>query len=536
MPRRGRPRQQTMRKLPVPRHSVLERRVFHQENYHYSYNPRTFILVTPVDTGKKKRIRSESDLIERGLRTHTGTTHETVHWIQQHCTTVGFLTSLLRNAFADLVVKSIASLPQSDRDDLIRMRTKSDALPLIGICSRTGESVVNVNRELGEFKTLAHVVIGFAHVIALFEKPLTAQANWGMRTSAIPTAVNLAYKRVGGRHEMQPAISMEGSGPCFFEQQEITTYGLFEYHACVNELFSMYSVLAIAGDRKVNGREPAARVLDRLNEIGNGEYGCPLRLFFDRVGTNPDNLISSLLTLGLTCYAALNPTFGGRGVAQSPPRQPSWKTIYPPMRFAEMCSAVKKLGLLHGERVSDHPSHEEVVKYLVDLSDCSGLPIAGPPGDRDFSRTMVQSEPSTLGYLLKMRQWFWNESSSKLPLVVEFGRLGSGPHLERYFPDLARRKEKLNADVIVTHHGMFGNYEPPLQWTPDNELLVVGDDVDGARQLMDAAAQECCIEELVFDTGPLRFDGYPSSGAEAAGLRYRTVEALRDRLGSELVR
>lgn len=510
---------------------LLHRRPFHQGNTGYRYNPYTFILTTPSGDPETTRHRMGEDVVNVGMQLHSGMTHEQTHWIQQHSTTIGFLLSLLRHCCANLALETIASLPQAEKDELLLARNTPEN-PLVGIDPDSGQAISFAAKASTKFNSAANVCVSFVRTIGLFEHSLTHQAKWGISNTLIPSLANYAYSQVGRTANMPPKFPIENAGPIIFENEEITTHGLFECHASVNELLAIFSYIGmIAHDG--NREELFGKWFDRFNEVSNGEYGVPLRWFLTAVGASPESLVEWVITCGIVCFAALNPPLGFAHIAEKQiGTNLSWDKVYPPKRFINLSKAVARVGTSPSSDLGAPPDSAALHRYLQDLSVASAVPISFPIDNPDTAvATNQQGSRSPLPILSAYRLWYLSQIKDKLPLVSEFGRASSGPYCEAYFPQFLSD----SADISVAAHGQFGNFDPPIQWCETGELEVVGEHVEVKRKFLEVTAQEYCMHDLLFSSGPLKLRDYPAIGQTAANLRMRTVNALRERIGSDKI-
>jgi hypothetical protein len=332
----------------------------------YTFDPFAIITRGPRDL----TVERELD-IEANFAAQQASLHEDHHWIQWIGTSMGLFLTAVRFS-QEQTAGLMSELPPGLRRKLKDERMGSPSSPIVYLDSASaldGKSERG-NRRLG---SLAQGWYDHLLTYRLFaDSDVVDGIPWDLATGLAETLCDVAstldLKGVTDRYDYAESLRhldfTDLPGRVGVEGERLTTTLILEGAASVDELLG---AIAVANKLPQWGDALAVALVERLR---SGSYGLALRLFGRLVHGDVDAVFADLFTFGLVCDIALNPPL--------PPVTPildtptSWNELYPPIRFARACAAVKLLSA----RLTAESNHTDFVSVRDAVCEVAAMTVA----------------------------------------------------------------------------------------------------------------------------------------------------------------
>jgi hypothetical protein len=332
----------------------------------YTFDPFAIITRGPRDL----TVERELD-IEANFAAQQASLHEDHHWIQWIGTSMGLFLTAVRFS-QEQTAGLMSELPPGLRRKLKDERMGSPSSPIVYLDSASaldGKSERG-NRRLG---SLAQGWYDHLLTYRLFaDSDVVDGIPWDLATGLAETLCDVAstldLMGVTDRYDYAESLRhldfTDLPGRVGVEGERLTTTLILEGAASVDELLG---AIAVANKFPQWGDALAVALVERLR---SGSYGLALRLFGRLVHGDVDAVFADLFTFGLVCDIALNPPL--------PPVTPildtptSWNELYPPIRFARACAAVKLLSA----RLTAESNHTDFVSVRDAVCEVAAMTVA----------------------------------------------------------------------------------------------------------------------------------------------------------------
>jgi hypothetical protein len=521
----------------IPNIPILGARVYRSGLSDSSYDPRN--LITYVDD--TTITPWTYDDLEVSFEYSAATIHERVHWLQHHGTSFGVFLDAIRISQEATTERWFDSMSKSELAKLLKDR-QSRTRPPLPIDRNQQQPVFDnqPNAESSDLDTWRQIWFDHQWVHTALENSVVCD-DMGSPPSQVfgevASDVMLGYcGDFGFKTNLSEIIStdQQQSRTWFrpndriaflrFAESRLTSKLLMEASATIAEI-RYFRTGMWSGLIKERG---AAKILNRrFKTLLEGEYGTPVRLIAKTTGIEDEAQL--LATSAVLCFAALNPPVPPYVMA--PPSTGgawSWADIYPPLRFARLCKAARKVGI-----ISECLDHELLRNYIGEVCDAAGVTSVVDATYPEFQPRLSTPSfdnpkaeyPDTLA-LTHQDYRFWVQAKlatlrrSDLPLFVSLGDCMSGELLKKYlFPLL-----HIDGESVPFAYS-------PLHSLSDGKLGFTCP-VGFGNWLTRGVAMQNAMFDLVVGTGNFDLEGFPSQVKDGRMNEYLRFNLLR-RFGIE---
>jgi hypothetical protein len=235
-------------------------------------------------------------------------------------------------------------------------------------------------------------------------------------------------------------------------------------------------------------------------------YGDAFRIFAQQNPLLDLNESTSLATLGLICYLALN----GPWLFQDVRSRPRWRDVYPPLRFCALCEAVAKVGVLPSYSVY-RLSTDEFLAYTLRLCEQANV-----------------SQPEVRTPTAILPPWEASPNNDLRNLFAQCARATT--ELLQKYPAAVVAPSEAN---VYLESVLLDPALGSLVWAREAPLLILNDrmsslhfDATQVEQFATAGLYQRLLLELLRGTGPLSKPGRPmcNRGQELARSAVRLAE------------
>jgi len=516
----------------IPPIQLLSRESLRSGVFGAEYSP--FRLLLSISEIPKRNPDNDINFIKDSIKFDAQYSHESLHWLQHHGTTVGAFLSLIRYSQEGTTISWFRDeLPSEKRVQILERRLTgkksiiefSEGGQLLN-SSFNGGKKFELFRQIWHDHQLIHSMLEFS----LYQDNISfprGQVLGEVAADAILYFCNSCGLNYLGNEITRGFYNVDDDSVHFVQAmgQRLTTRSIMEGWATLNDL------MALAG--WIGYSKPISKDASNLWEeyirsvFSDGTYRLPLEIFLQVVRPNFKNIIQIIPTINAICYIALNPPLPPL-VMQPPSKSESWswKEIYPPLRFMQLVQAIPKFGLLPLQ--ADHEILESFIYEICDYLDWKSPleydhPYPSSPRYMNFSDIEPQenlhfAEDPTLqyyDYILWVQSKMWEYSKQALP----------------YFLNNSESRQGNLSKMYVEAHLGLDNFErwirPPLILLPNDTLGYGMTSTRFGNWLLLSS----CIHYLLFDImigeGDLNLSRYPVDFRESITVQNSINNSLK---------
>lgn len=453
--------------------------------------------------------------------------HESTHWVQHHGTSIGCLLSLIAYSQHRTVIHWLRELPRAELQQLFRSRKsgvpivamESDTLQLAIPRSSRPNSGVNTFRQIWYDHRLVYNTFLESSVQDRIGWPRSQVIGEILGDAMLAACYGCHLGEYPGNDLARTAYRFSDREIAFVKRcgVRLTTRSIMETAATTTELHYYLISAATSGSAGL-GLALQQFVERSFNALidPRGQYGVAARVFFESVELPVDNLWRTFPTLCAVCDLALNPPVPPLDLSAS--GSSHWSDIYPPLRFLNAVSAVRRIGFLDSP-TSDHASF---ANYIVRLADASGIPTFRPEMSHPYARRPERSNftewvngddfmttfqsfahetryvtPDYFEFILWVQSRNWQLRGNSLPLLVDLGGAVTGAFKTQFVEYVTGQND--------------GNlwFLPQLVWTDNGSISSPAESSEFRSWLLTSTAFHYFLTDLLAGLGDLDESWYP---------------------------